>query len=430
MQSLSSLHLINKSTHMKEQTYFHIPTPCHEDWNNMTQQDKGRFCASCSKQVVDFSLMSDQQVLNYFKNTTGRVCGRFANDQLQRPMAETQQQKKKVWWVAAMMPFLLFARKEDRKNSTSNNNTLVVDTSVFPRISMDKAKIQDKIEIPDTAVITEYGATTVGMILPEIIRDSSVKMLPDTTYINPEVVDHVEIESDSIRAIGDKIPLISASRDKAEILLRGKVIDKENNEAISYAAVSVKGTNRYTMTDTEGNFSLKITMKDAHEKLMISSVGYNTEEVSIDESYLNDIELNRKDNVLPDVIVSAGKLITCSKATTGEVVVMGKISKKVNAADTIKSIVKNILKISDFKSYPNPVVGGNILKIEIAKAGEYSLQLIDNSSRLILANNITTSGENSVTEIMIPSSLAAGMYYIRLIDKNKKKQYTDKLIVQ
>jgi len=81
---------------MKEQTHFHIPTPCHEDWDNMTPRDKGRFCASCSKQVVDFSLMSDQQVLNYFKNATGNVCGRFANDQLQRPMIETPQQKKKV----------------------------------------------------------------------------------------------------------------------------------------------------------------------------------------------------------------------------------------------------------------------------------------------------------------------------------------------
>ena len=98
------MHLFNKSTAMKEQTYFHIPEPCHENWDNMTPQDKGRFCASCSKQVVDFSLMSDQQVLNYFKNATGKTCGRFANDQLQRPMIETPKQKKKAWWIAAMIP--------------------------------------------------------------------------------------------------------------------------------------------------------------------------------------------------------------------------------------------------------------------------------------------------------------------------------------
>jgi hypothetical protein len=51
--------------------------------------------------------MSDQQVLNYFKNATGNVCGRFANDQLQRPMIETHNKRKKFGGLQAMMPLLL-----------------------------------------------------------------------------------------------------------------------------------------------------------------------------------------------------------------------------------------------------------------------------------------------------------------------------------
>ena len=58
---------------MKQQTYLHIPTPCHEDWNKMTQSEKGKFCNACSKQVVDFTLMSDQEVLNYFSKTSGNT---------------------------------------------------------------------------------------------------------------------------------------------------------------------------------------------------------------------------------------------------------------------------------------------------------------------------------------------------------------------
>ena len=54
------MHLINKSTDMQKQTSLYIPKPCHEDWNKMTPTQQGKFCSSCSKQVIDFSLMSDQ----------------------------------------------------------------------------------------------------------------------------------------------------------------------------------------------------------------------------------------------------------------------------------------------------------------------------------------------------------------------------------
>ena len=52
---------------MKTSILLHIPEPCHENWDAMTPQDKGRHCQSCNKIVVDFSVMTDRQVLDYFK---------------------------------------------------------------------------------------------------------------------------------------------------------------------------------------------------------------------------------------------------------------------------------------------------------------------------------------------------------------------------
>ena len=34
-----------------------IPNPCHEDWNKMTPEDKGRHCSVCDKVVIDFTKM-------------------------------------------------------------------------------------------------------------------------------------------------------------------------------------------------------------------------------------------------------------------------------------------------------------------------------------------------------------------------------------
>jgi hypothetical protein len=106
----------------------HIATPCHEDWQQMTPVDKGRFCQSCAKQVVDFSAMTDQQILNYISNASGSMCGRFAGDQLQRPLQPVQQQKKKAWWIAAMMPLLLVFEKSaaQKKKNTLNEKLIVI----------------------------------------------------------------------------------------------------------------------------------------------------------------------------------------------------------------------------------------------------------------------------------------------------------------
>src|SRR5690349_1749923 len=60
-----------------------IPTPCHEKWNEMSPREQGAFCSVCSKTVVDFTSLSDEEVQNYFLKQAGqKTCGRFRNDQL------------------------------------------------------------------------------------------------------------------------------------------------------------------------------------------------------------------------------------------------------------------------------------------------------------------------------------------------------------
>ena len=64
----------------------YIDEPCHEDWNKMTPADKGRHCTSCAKIVIDFSIMSDHEIVAYFKQSKTSTCGHFRADQLNRPL--------------------------------------------------------------------------------------------------------------------------------------------------------------------------------------------------------------------------------------------------------------------------------------------------------------------------------------------------------
>jgi hypothetical protein len=79
VEILTNWHLNTK----KEMLFISIPTPCHEKWNEMYPVEQGAFCNVCSKIVIDFTNLSDEEVQNYFLNNRGKKnCGRFRNDQL------------------------------------------------------------------------------------------------------------------------------------------------------------------------------------------------------------------------------------------------------------------------------------------------------------------------------------------------------------
>jgi hypothetical protein len=64
-----------------------VPEPCHEDWNKMKPEEKGRYCNSCSKTVVDFSNKTDPEIKTILlENPSGHLCGHFRKSQLDRPL--------------------------------------------------------------------------------------------------------------------------------------------------------------------------------------------------------------------------------------------------------------------------------------------------------------------------------------------------------
>lgn len=68
-----------------------IPQPCTQPWNDMTPEDGGRFCLHCQKTVIDFSGMSDKEILAVISKHQGSLCGNFQSEQLSRAlMADTK----------------------------------------------------------------------------------------------------------------------------------------------------------------------------------------------------------------------------------------------------------------------------------------------------------------------------------------------------
>ncbi len=113
-----------------------IPEPCHENWYAMTPTQQGRFCNACTKEVIDFSMMTDTEVLNYFTSITHeKVCGRALPSQLDRTITWPKEPKKKLFWYwnYIVMFFMFFSKANIVK---AQGNVRVVTASELSRASV------------------------------------------------------------------------------------------------------------------------------------------------------------------------------------------------------------------------------------------------------------------------------------------------------
>ncbi len=91
---------------MKQKIQISIPEPCHEAWQNMTPVEKGRFCASCQKTVLDFTYLSDNEIINLV-NKNDNLCGRINTSQLNRNLIETKTKSNYFGYLAtSVLAFL------------------------------------------------------------------------------------------------------------------------------------------------------------------------------------------------------------------------------------------------------------------------------------------------------------------------------------
>jgi hypothetical protein len=121
-----------------------IPEPCHENWNAMTSNEQGRFCASCQKTVIDFSTMSDAQLADFFKRPAGSVCGRLHQDQLERDILIP---RKRIPWVKYFFQFSLPAFLLSMKANAQSKTTPVIE-KVPCTVIVGKLAVPEKFNRP------------------------------------------------------------------------------------------------------------------------------------------------------------------------------------------------------------------------------------------------------------------------------------------
>lgn len=130
-----------------------IPNACHENWHNMTVVQQGRHCMSCNKTVVDFTNMSDREILHHIANAGGsRVCGRLNPDQMHRSI--TMQKKSRGAWLKyffqfTLPAFLISMKAEGQEPGRKGVDTVQVQSPVRGQVIIINDTISGTVVDPD-----------------------------------------------------------------------------------------------------------------------------------------------------------------------------------------------------------------------------------------------------------------------------------------
>ena len=120
-----------------------IPKPCHENWNLMTPEERGRFCSICQKTVHDFTKATDRQIIEAYTKDK-KLCGRFLVTQLDRDLVEAKERKS--IWLASLFLGLL---------TISSSKVVAQEKPKVEQTPMEPEMMGKMIAVKDTIIVKE-----------------------------------------------------------------------------------------------------------------------------------------------------------------------------------------------------------------------------------------------------------------------------------
>jgi len=162
-----------------------IPQPCHEDWGKMKPEEKGRFCSSCEKVVVDFTSKSDQEIIDILQQRSGqKTCGHFRSTQVDSPLQSNTGTQNIRWH-----PLRIFAA----------SLLLVFGSTLFScRDQNDESLFIGNITVPAEQSEKSYSTLGEPTLLPPIVtEENTIPSSPaktDTCFTEPMLMgDIIEV---------------------------------------------------------------------------------------------------------------------------------------------------------------------------------------------------------------------------------------------
>ena len=255
-----------------------IPTPCHEKWDEMTPTDKGRFCAACQKNVIDFTKASDREIVQLI-NVNKNLCGHFSPSQLDRDLIIPKE--KNTAWTAIAAGIISFITLGSHKATAQETvKTEQTDyTNSYETVGILTGVVRDKNDVlPDVIIVNKTNNETTISLLNgdyEILADEGDII---EFYLDGYITKTITVKSNSRKNVKLKKDknYTEQKQETVPFILSGTVTDETG--PLPSANIVIKGTSTSTQADINGNYSIKVQKGDILEFLY---VGYTTKEITV-----------------------------------------------------------------------------------------------------------------------------------------------------
>lgn len=194
-------------------------------------------------------------------------------------------------------------------------------------------------------------------------------------------------------------PLMAQTRE-----ISGKVTDEKMKD-LPGVSIVIKGTQRGTVTDVNGQYRLPVTEQNP-VILTFSFVGYRSQEISLSAQTLLDVVMNPEDNALSEVVV-VGYGTQKKKDLTGAISTIG--AKDVAGRQTVQiseALQGSIAGVSVTRSGGGPGAGSSILVRGITTIGTNSPLIIVDGVPVSNIDNVNPGDVESITVLKDAASAA------------------------
>lgn len=147
-----------------------IDTPCSENWNNFPKTVSDftltGHCASCSKNVIDFTTWSDERIKEYFEQRPTNVCGRLKNTQLKEYLLPKKPKRTFQGLFSLLLTaFMVFSSKltEAQSSKKTSYSTELHSKRKRARTEASQTTVMDDFIVRGKVLIAEDNEAMPGV---------------------------------------------------------------------------------------------------------------------------------------------------------------------------------------------------------------------------------------------------------------------------
>jgi TonB-linked SusC/RagA family outer membrane protein len=200
---------------------------------------------------------------------------------------------------------------------------------------------------------------------------------------------------------------LNAQINNQEIIVKGKVFD-ENKEPVIGASIVVEGTSLGTVTDLDGNFSIKAS---ANSVIAVSYIGYVTQKLKATTALLV-INLKEDSETLDEVVVVGYGSVKRANLTGAVSSVSMKDMSDIPSPNLASVLMGTMPGVSVSEATGNPIGNATIrVRINGSWNAEAPLYVIDGFIRDVDAFNLLDASE--IESISVLKDASAAVYGVR-----------------